>query len=95
MQPRYRYCLLAASGCQEYALKVDKKYRLGMHRISGRPEIRPDNPAFLDTGIRSYNALHCRISGRISSKARKKIAQKLIYLLQHVLFDANNYRYNF
>jgi hypothetical protein len=32
-----------------------------MHRISGRPDIRPDNPAFFD--IRPDTVLHCRISG--------------------------------
>jgi hypothetical protein len=32
-----------------------------MHRISGQPDIRPDNPAFFD--IRPDARLPCRISG--------------------------------
>jgi hypothetical protein len=38
---------------------------LGMHRISGRPDIRPDNPAFLNIRYPAGYHIACRISGRI------------------------------
>jgi hypothetical protein len=35
-----------------------------MHRISGWPDIRPDNPAFLISSIRPDTKLVNRISGK-------------------------------
>jgi hypothetical protein len=40
-----------------------------MHRISGWPDIRPDNPAFFISDIRPDTKLPYRISGWISGKA--------------------------
>jgi hypothetical protein len=45
---------------------------IGMHRISGQPDIqpdiRPDNPIFFISGIQPDTAFPSRISGRISGK---------------------------
>jgi hypothetical protein len=45
-----------------------------MHRISGRLDIRPDNPAFFLSGILPDTKLVSRISGRISGKAGYRIS---------------------
>jgi hypothetical protein len=45
-----------------------------MHRISGWPDIRPDNPAFFIPGIRPDTKLVNLISGRIFGKAGYRIS---------------------
>jgi hypothetical protein len=44
-------------------------WRLGMHRISGWPDIRPDNPAFFDIRYPAGYKMPSRLSGRISGEA--------------------------
>jgi hypothetical protein len=48
-----------------------------MHRISGRPDIRPDNPAFFDIRYPAGYQIACRISGRISGKAGYRISGRI------------------
>ena len=47
---------------------------LGMHRISGWPDIRSDNPAFFISGIRPDTGYGNRITGRISSYRKSQIS---------------------